>query len=67
MRDFGLEVLDFDGRIGEEGLTRMTFGDRKMDGNENMEGRTGNDVGGKGKKVPDTFNSPVGSLHQHLK
>ena len=48
--DFGLEVLVFDGNIGGDGLTRMSFGERKMDGSNNTETRAANDAERKAKK-----------------
>ena len=36
--------MDFDGKIGGDGLARMYFGERKMDGNNNTEARTANDA-----------------------
>ncbi len=50
MRDFGLEVLGFDGKMGGKGLTRMSFGERKMGGSDNMEARTGSEAQGKVRK-----------------
>ncbi len=37
--DFGLEVLDSYDKIGGEGLARMCFGERRMDGSNNTESR----------------------------
>lgn len=48
--DFGLEVLEFDDKIGGGHLTRICFGERKMDGSNNTESRAANDAEGKAKK-----------------